>query len=139
MVVAQADNGRCNLARPAVLRERRALPTHQAAQHLRAGSQKSHRESPEKSFFLSPRGDQRGSAREPRLGCNGVGRRLIERILEFSKITVKEMLRPLIDVVAIEENESLREAVRLIQRVGALEDSGLPGADRLDRGNHPGL
>lgn len=56
---------------------------------------------------------------------------LIERILEFGKITVKEMVRPLIQVVAIEENETLADAVKLFTESG---HSRLPVySERIDR------
>lgn len=75
-------------------------------------------ESSHKSFFLS-----REEIKASLPGSRGTDvtqseRALIERILEFGKITVKEMLRPLIDVVAIEENELLSEAVRMFTESG---------------------
>ncbi len=84
-----------------------------------------------KSFFLS-----REEIKASLPGSRGTDvtqseRVLIERILEFGKITVKEMLRPLIDVVAIEENEPLSEAVRMFTESG---HSRLPVySERIDR------
>jgi CBS domain containing-hemolysin-like protein len=88
-------------------------------------------ESPEKGFFLS-REEIKGALPASRgSDVTAAERVLIERILEFSKITVKEMLRPLIDVVAIEENETLREAVRLFNES---EHSRIPVyQERIDR------
>jgi putative hemolysin len=58
-------------------------------------------------------------------------RLLIERILEFGKITVKEMLRPLIEVIAIEESQTLAEAVQMFNESG---HSRLPVySERVDR------
>lgn len=88
-------------------------------------------ESSNKSFFLS-----REEIKASLPGSRGTDvtqseRDLIERILEFGKITVKEMLRPLIDVVAIEENEPLSEAVRMFSESG---HSRLPVySERIDR------
>lgn len=75
-------------------------------------------ESPEKSFFLS-REEIKAALPASRGSDVTPGERvLIERILEFGKINVKEMLRPLIDVVAIDETEPLTEAVRLFSESG---------------------
>ncbi len=88
-------------------------------------------DSSHKSFFLS-----REEIKASLPGSRGTDvtqaeRALIERILEFGKITVKEMLRPLIDVVAIEENEPLSEAVRMFTESG---HSRLPVySERIDR------
>jgi len=88
-------------------------------------------ESPEKGFFLS-REEIKGALPASRgSDVTASERILIERILDFSKVTVKEMLRPLIDVVAIDENESLREAVRLFNES---EHSRIPVyQERIDR------
>jgi putative hemolysin len=51
--------------------------------------------------------------------------------LEFGKMTVKEMLRPLIDVVAIEEEKTIGEAIQLINES---EHSRIPVyQERIDR------
>lgn len=75
-------------------------------------------ESPGKSFFLS-REEIKAALPASRGGdVTSSERMLIERILEFGKITVREMLRPLIEVVAIEENQTLADAVRLFNESG---------------------
>lgn len=88
-------------------------------------------QNPEKSFFLS-REEIKGALPASRGSDVTPGERLlIERILDFSKITVKDMLRPLIDVVAIEQNDTLREAVKLFSES---EHSRLPVyEERIDR------
>jgi len=75
-------------------------------------------ESPEKGFFLSREEIKAALPASRGSDVTPAERQLIERILEFSKITVKEMLRPLIDVVAIEENESIEEAIRIFSESG---------------------
>lgn len=45
-------------------------------------------------------------------------RQMITRILESSRITVREMLKPLIDVVAIDETETLQSALKLFTESG---------------------
>lgn len=88
-------------------------------------------ESPEKSFFLSREEIKAALPASRGSDVTPSERILIERILEFGKITVKEMLRPLIDVVAVEENEPLTEAVRLFSESG---HSRLPVyRERIDR------
>jgi CBS domain containing-hemolysin-like protein len=58
-------------------------------------------------------------------------RQLIERVLEFNRISVKEMLRPLIEVVAIEETQTVEEAVKLLVESG---HSRIPVyQERIDR------
>lgn len=70
-------------------------------------------ESPERGFFLS-REEIVGALPASRgTDVTAAERQLIERILDFGRITVKEMLRPLIDVVAVEESEPLSAAVKL--------------------------
>lgn len=75
-------------------------------------------ESPEKSFFLSREEIKAALPASRGSDVTPAERVLIERILEFGKISVKEMLRPLIDVVAIDESEPLTEAVRLFSESG---------------------
>jgi CBS domain containing-hemolysin-like protein len=71
-------------------------------------------ESPERGFFLS-REEIKGALPASRgTDVTAAERQLVERILDFSRITVKEMRRPLIDVVGVEEDCSLEEAVRLL-------------------------
>jgi putative hemolysin len=76
------------------------------------------RESPEKSFFLSREEIKAALPASRGSDVTPSERVLIERILEFGKSTVKEMLRPLIEIVAIEENETLEDAVRLFTESG---------------------
>ena len=45
-------------------------------------------------------------------------RQLIRRILDFGDVTARELLRPLIDVVAIEENEPVERAVAILAESG---------------------
>lgn len=88
-------------------------------------------ENPEKGFFLSREEIKAALPAGHGSDVTATERTLIERILEFGKITVKEMLRPLIDVVAIEENATLAEAVQLFNESG---HSRLPVyQDRIDR------
>lgn len=86
---------------------------------------------PEKSFFLS-REEIRGALPASRgSDVTPAERHLIERILDFGKINVKEMMRPLIDVVAIEESQTVGEALKLLNES---EHSRLPVyQDRIDR------
>jgi putative hemolysin len=58
-------------------------------------------------------------------------RRMINRVLRFSKASVKEVMIPLIDVCMVEEKASVKEAVRLICQEGY---SRLPVyRERVDR------
>jgi hypothetical protein len=75
-------------------------------------------ESTEKSFFLSREEIKAALPASRGSDVTPSERVMIERILEFGKITVKEMLRPLIDVIAIEENSTLEEAVKLFTESG---------------------
>lgn len=75
-------------------------------------------ETPEKSFFLSREEIKAALPASRGSDVTPAERILIERILEFGKITVKEMLRPLIDVIAIEEKATLEEAVKLFTESG---------------------
>lgn len=75
-------------------------------------------ESPDKSFFLSREEIKAALPASRGSDVTPSERYLIERILEFGKITVKEMLRPLIDIVAIEENEPMTRAVKLFSESG---------------------
>ena len=75
-------------------------------------------ESPGKSFFLSREEIKAALPASRGSDVTSGERMLIERILEFGKITVREMLRPLIEVIAIEENQSLKDAVRLFNESG---------------------
>ncbi len=88
-------------------------------------------ESPEKGFFLS-REEIKAALPASRGGdVTPAERILIERILEFGKITAKEMLRPLIDVIGIEQDQTLREAVQLFTDSG---HSRIPVyQERIDR------
>jgi CBS domain containing-hemolysin-like protein len=88
-------------------------------------------ESPEKSFFLSREEIKAALPASRGSDVTPSERALIERILEFGKITVREMLRPLIDIVAIEESQPLTDAVRLLSESG---HSRLPVyQERIDR------
>lgn len=88
-------------------------------------------ESHRRGFFLT-REEIKGALPASRgSDVTAAERRLIERFLEFGKITVKEMLRPLIDVVAVEENQSLRVALQILSES---EHSRLPVyQERIDR------
>lgn len=88
-------------------------------------------ESPERGFFLSREEIKAALPASRGTDVTTAERQLIERILDFGKITAKEMLRPLIDVIAIEENETIRDAVKLIIESG---HSRLPVyQERVDR------
>jgi CBS domain containing-hemolysin-like protein len=59
-----------------------------------------------------------------------VERDMIDRIFEFGEVTVKEVMRPLIDVVAVERGDALQEAVDKLRESGY---SRLPVfAERID-------
>lgn len=75
-------------------------------------------ENPEKSFFLSREEIKAALPASRGSDVTATERELIERILESRRVTAKEMLRPLIDVVAVEENESIRDAIRLFSESG---------------------
>jgi putative hemolysin len=88
-------------------------------------------ESPEKGFFLSREEIKAALPASRGTDVTSSERMLIERILEFGKMTVKEMLRPLIDVVAIEEEKTIGEAIQLINES---EHSRIPVyQERIDR------
>lgn len=88
-------------------------------------------ESPEKGFFLSREEIKAALPASRGSDVTSGERMLIERILDFGKITAKEMLRPLIEVVAIEENQTLQEAIQLFNESG---HSRLPVyQERVDR------
>lgn len=70
-------------------------------------------ESGAKSFFLSREEIQAALPASRGTDVTPSERMLIRRILDFGKMTAREMLRPLIDVVAVEENATIGEAVRL--------------------------
>jgi CBS domain containing-hemolysin-like protein len=87
-------------------------------------------ESPGKSFFLSREEIKAALPASRGSDVTPSERQLIRRILEFGHLTTKEMLRPLIDVVAIEENKSIAEAVRIFSDS---EHSRIPVyRDRID-------
>jgi putative hemolysin len=75
-------------------------------------------ESPEKSFFLSREEIQAALPSSRGSDVTPSERQLITRILNFNKMTVKEMYRPLIEVIAIEETQTLTEAVQLFSESG---------------------
>lgn len=75
-------------------------------------------ESPDKSFFLSREEIKAALPASQGSDVTHSERVLIERILEFQKTTVKEMFHPLIDVIAIEEKASLKEALQLMGESG---------------------
>ncbi len=84
-----------------------------------------------KSFFLSREEIQATLPASRGSDVTASERWLISRILEFGKSSAKEMLRPLIDVVAIEEKQTIADAVRLLSESG---HSRLPVyRDRIDR------
>lgn len=88
-------------------------------------------ESPEKGFFLSREEIKAALPASRGTDVTTAERQLIERILDFGNITAKEMLRPLIDVIAIEEGHSIRDAIRLITESG---HSRIPVfQERIDR------
>ena len=75
-------------------------------------------ESAGKGFFLSR--EEIKAALPASLGTDVTPgeRQMIARILESSKITVKDMLKPLIDVIAIDEAETLQAALKLFTESG---------------------
>lgn len=88
-------------------------------------------ESPEKGFFLSREEIKAALPASRGTDVTPAERQLIERILDFGNITAKEMLRPLIDVVCIEESQTIREAIQMITDSG---HSRLPVyQERVDR------
>lgn len=88
-------------------------------------------ENPQKGFFLSREELKAAVPASRGSDITPSERVLISRILDFGRITVKEMLRPLIDVVAIEQSSTLEEAVKLFHESG---HSRLPVyQERIDR------
>lgn len=75
-------------------------------------------ESPEKGFFLSREEIKAAIPASRGSDITPGERQLVERILEFGKKTAKEMLRPLIDVVAVEETETVADAIKLLAESG---------------------
>lgn len=75
-------------------------------------------ENPSKGFFLSREEIKAALPASRGTDVTTAERQLIERILDFGKITAKEMLRPLIDVVGVEENETIRDVIKLIAESG---------------------
>ena len=71
-------------------------------------------ERPEKGFFLSREEIKAALPASRGSDVTPSERMLIERILEFGKITAKEMLRPLIDVLAVEENQTIEDAIQML-------------------------
>jgi CBS domain containing-hemolysin-like protein len=71
-------------------------------------------ENPERGFFLSREEIKSALPASRGTDVTAAERQLVERILDFGRITVKDMRRPLIDVVAVEESSPLEEAVRLL-------------------------
>jgi CBS domain containing-hemolysin-like protein len=87
-------------------------------------------ENTDKSFFLSREEIQAALPTSRGSDVTQAERRLISRILNFNQMTVKEMYRPLIEVIAIEQNQSLLEAVQAFSESG---HSRLPVYDeRID-------
>lgn len=88
-------------------------------------------ESPEKGFFMSREELKAALPASRGTDVTSAERDLVERILEFRKTSVKEMLRPLIEVIAIEENDPLSDAVKLFSESG---HSRIPVyQERIDR------
>jgi CBS domain containing-hemolysin-like protein len=88
-------------------------------------------ENTDKSFFLSREEIQAALPSSRGSDVTQSERRLISRILHFNQMTVKEMYRPLIEVIAIEQNQSLTEAVQVFSDSG---HSRMPVYDeRIDK------
>lgn len=88
-------------------------------------------ESTDKSFFLSREEIQAALPSSRGSDVTQAERRIISRILHFNQMTVKEVFRPLIEVIAIEQNLTLRDAIKLIDESG---HSRLPVFDeRIDK------
>ena len=75
-------------------------------------------ESSEKSFFLSREEIKAALPTSRGSDVTQAERRLISRILNFNQMTVKETFRPLIEVIAIEQEQTLADAVRLFGESG---------------------
>lgn len=75
-------------------------------------------ESTDKSFFLSREEIKAALPTSRGSDVTQAERRLISRILNFNTMTVKETFRPLIEVIAIEQDQTLAEAVRLFGESG---------------------
>lgn len=75
-------------------------------------------ESTDKSFFLTREEIQAALPSSRGSDVTQAERRLISRILNFNQMTVKEMYRPLIEVIAIEQNQNLYEAIQLFSESG---------------------
>jgi len=75
-------------------------------------------ESTDKSFFLSREEIKAALPSSRGSDVTQSERKLISRILNFNQMTVKETFRPLIEVIAIEQGQSLADAVRLFGESG---------------------
>lgn len=75
-------------------------------------------ENTDKSFFLSREEIQAALPSSRGSDVTQAERKLIARILNFNQMTVKEMFRPLIEVIAVEQDQPLAEAVRLFTESG---------------------
>ncbi|MFM8270583.1 MAG: hemolysin family protein [Pseudomonadota bacterium] len=75
-------------------------------------------ESSDKSFFLSREEIKAALPTSRGSDVTQAERKLISRILNFNQMTVKETFRPLIEVIAIEQEQSLADAVRLFGESG---------------------
>jgi putative hemolysin len=115
---SRADDAVLRLAKPLYISSFVLFPFTKLLSFYATLVKKTLRESPEKSFFLSREEIKAALPASRGSDVTPGERQLIERILEFGKSTVKEMLRPLIEVVAIEESKSLGDALRLFTESG---------------------
>ena len=85
----------------------------------------------DKGFFLSREEIKAALPASRGSDVTASERNLVERILEFNRITAKEMLRPLIEVIAIEDTQTIEEAIKLLSESA---HSRLPVyQERIDR------
>jgi len=75
-------------------------------------------ENTDKSFFLSREEIQAALPSSRGSDVTQAERRLISRILNFNQMTVKEVFRPLIEVIGIEQDQPLTEAIKLFSESG---------------------
>lgn len=93
-------------------------PVARALEIYASGLRKVIGDSGQKGFFLSREEIKAALPASQGTDVTPAERVMVARILEASHVTVKEMLRPLIDVIAIEENESLHAALKQFSESG---------------------
>jgi len=110
----QADSLILVLARPLQVFSRIFTPLTAALSLYAQLLKKITSENPERGFFLSREELKAALPASQGSDVTSAERLLIERILESGQITVREILCPLIRVIAIEETQTIRDAIALL-------------------------